>query len=480
MGTDAPPRPNPLPLTVWHNRGEPAHGLLARAVDLNVPGALRTYRRLFGSKDGHLVTNIPPREVALFCSADPDRVATSSPRFEGQFVSLLGELLRGRDYSVRHRRWCPDCLLEAGWHRAWWDVGFVTSCPRHGCSLVDLCPCGRNITWANQPGLLFCTCGRELATAPSARLSDGECAFDRYVVGRMTGEGVLRDAWLDPLPLHEAADLVRQLGGFVLDPFQERSFSGNQDSVREVMAAGFQAVSDFPASVERAMERVRTEEDRLKPPHFLHSNEFRSWLVESEPASLAGALSGFFLHHARRDRRPGAEGEIPYGWFRLEHGADLCCVSQAEFRRILRALGAWPRRGTAGGWLCIDPFFLGWLARNVRNGKDIKELADDLDVTEADARSLVQTGLVQPFVPRGWGIREFFGPAEPEALLRKMATKIAPRETEFKRLYPLPLAADDLGLSIADAVIDVLDDRLPVHALSKQGIGISKFLVALM
>jgi hypothetical protein len=423
-----------------------------------VPGALRAYRRLFGSKDGHLVTNIPPLEIAAFCSADPASVAVSSPRFEGQFVHLMGERLRSRDYSVRLRRWCPDCLLEAGWHRGWWDVGFVTSCPRHMCCLVDLCPCGRKITWANQPGLLFCTCGRELATASSTRLSEDECAFDRY----------------------EAVELVRQLGSFALDPFQERGTLGTSDSVRKVMAAGFQAVSDFPASVERAMERVRAAKgDRLQPPHFLHSNEFRTWLVESEPAPLSGALSGFFLHHARRAREADIEGELPYGWFRLEHGADLCCVSQAEFQRILRALGAWPREGVAGGWLCIDPFFLGWLVRNVRNGKDIKELADDLDVTEADARSLVQAGLVQPFVPRCWGVREFFGPAEPEALLRKLAAKVSPTRRDFRKLYPLRMAAEEMGVPLSEAIIGIFDNKLPVPAVGRHQVGLDRLLVGL-
>jgi len=229
-------RPSPLPLTAGHTPGEPAHGLLARAVDLNVPGALRAYRRLFGSKDGHLVTNIPPLEIAAFCSADP-------------------------------------------------------------------------------------------------------------------------------------------------------------------------------ASV---------------------------------------------------------------------HGADLCCVSQAEFQRILRALGAWPREGVAGGWLCIDPFFLGWLVRNVRNGKDIKELADELDVTEVDARSLVQAGLVQPFVHRGWGIREFFGPTEPEALLRKLEAKVSPWRTDFRRLYPLPMAAAEIGVPLADAVIGILEGRLPVPALGKHGAGLNRVLVGVV
>lgn len=95
---------------------------------------------------------------------------------------------------------CPQCLVEdeMPYFRLAWRFAFLTSCPVHGCSLIDSCPdCGKGLWPSNLKALAprawkgFLHCywcgGRILSGAPSSRPADHHsarlwrCAFEGAV-----------------------------------------------------------------------------------------------------------------------------------------------------------------------------------------------------------------------------------------------------------------------------------------------------------
>jgi len=181
------PNPHPLPLRPRQETYEPAHAMLVKAADLNVPGAASYFRELLGNGPSQLVTSVDPQAVARFCRVDGAVLSHASPAFDGNFVTLMGHRFKRRDYTVKDRRWCPLCLGENGSHRTWWDLTHVTSCGRHRTLLRDACACGKRTRWAGSASLIACPCGRPLKDTPPNRPDWMDCAFDDYLVARLLG-----------------------------------------------------------------------------------------------------------------------------------------------------------------------------------------------------------------------------------------------------------------------------------------------------
>lgn len=60
-------------------------------------------------------------------------------------------------------RFCPQCLLEKGFHFALWEQPLVMACPEHGCILFTACPkCSENFVWFYIRPLWRCRCGNPI------------------------------------------------------------------------------------------------------------------------------------------------------------------------------------------------------------------------------------------------------------------------------------------------------------------------------
>lgn len=105
------------------------------------------------------------------------------------------------------RRVCPDCLREAAYHRAVWDLTFISVCPVHRKILVDTCrSCGRPLGWA---GADLTRCGYADSGDLTAALADDVSEED--VRATKAVHGLLRDE-----RFAADADRVR-----ALPPFQD-------------------------------------------------------------------------------------------------------------------------------------------------------------------------------------------------------------------------------------------------------------------
>jgi hypothetical protein len=399
----------------------------------------------------------------------------ASPRFEGLMVSVIGERFRARDYSASYRRWCPDCLLETGSHRTWWELPYVTSCPRHGIALSESCICGERPTWAASPSVLHCRCGRELSSSRAETLDAGDVAFDAYLINRMTGERAQAVRWLDAMEMHEAMDAVRAVGRFVLDPFSETAFSHRQEDRRRLMSAGFNAILDIPAAVAATLGRIYAGmAHMLAPPHFMYSDEFRCWLVRDFRNGLKDAIRHCIRQWTETRTLGLGPHDVPYGYFALEHAGVTCGFDLAYVRNVM-ALHRKPLSGPMRG--SVDPVTMAWLRHHVGNRRTAREVADELDVPLREVFPLMREGLVKPFAKVPGVAFLFFSPDEPGRLVRRIEVACRRNGDAATSLLPLPAVSRSLGVPVAVLAKAVLDGDLRAARVSRGSVGLSRYLV---
>ena len=82
------------------------------------------------------------------------------------------------------RRICPDCLAEAAYHRAIWDLTFIAACPIHLKLLIDACRvCGQPLKWTGGD-LTRCTCQRgDLTRMATSSVSEADALGTKAVYG---------------------------------------------------------------------------------------------------------------------------------------------------------------------------------------------------------------------------------------------------------------------------------------------------------
>ncbi|MBT4196280.1 MAG: hypothetical protein HN868_18330 [Gammaproteobacteria bacterium] len=85
---------------------------------------------------------------------------------------------RETDEYISMKNWCvcPECLNEERGHQKFWQISFVTACPRHGKKLIEQCPsCREKLSIKNALSSKCKSCGEHL-TSESAETSELSCS----------------------------------------------------------------------------------------------------------------------------------------------------------------------------------------------------------------------------------------------------------------------------------------------------------------
>lgn len=145
---------------------------------------------------------------ALRSGPEPHPYAPWAQVFLGQVVDNV----QLRDWR---RAFCPACLNEAAFHRASWELHFLTACPVHRCALATICPrCEKAVDW-NTSTLTGCRCGQDLRVAPVEEWDPVQLRATDYIAARLAGtvpEG--EPACLRGLPLLHAVEMLRFFGAW--------------------------------------------------------------------------------------------------------------------------------------------------------------------------------------------------------------------------------------------------------------------------
>lgn len=166
-------------------------------------------------------------------------------------------------FALRDFRWqfCPKCLAEQPYHRAVWNVALVTTCPSHGCYLIDACPrCAKKLS-IGMGSVCRCSCEFELAASPLRRATPEECGFSARVEQLWTGdipnEGL--NSVVETLSLVHLIRLVSFLAGIEVDDQSEASrWRARNRSLEEThrrIAQGYSAVTRWPEGFYELLDR---------------------------------------------------------------------------------------------------------------------------------------------------------------------------------------------------------------------------------
>jgi hypothetical protein len=139
---------------------------------------------------------------------------------------------------VERPAFCIQCVKEAGYVRALWDMAPAVACPRHASLGVDHClTCGRLLTWYRR-GLLKCRCNAdlgEMAGVPADRLLVDLMKFLEAKIERSDMQAIeiaseFPVSLLEAMPLFDCLRLVEVLG----DVGTKYSLKRGEDNVHRV------------------------------------------------------------------------------------------------------------------------------------------------------------------------------------------------------------------------------------------------------
>lgn len=227
---------------------EAAHGLYVRLCDIN--GIYQT--DIMRARTGVSL----PRTRLGFQLPDLARIAHCSlPALEqhayrggsGTQLRFRNQILRGRDDLTASRRLCPECLAEEPYHRFWWDLSFIDTCPAHRRRLVTRCACGGPVSWKS--GLLRCChlCASDKWSSAPMEPDAGILAVDAWLISRF---GPVVDDSADPplkgVGVRHAVDLLERVGAMHLRGRDDR-LAGLEDlglDAAYVRARGYEVIRE--------------------------------------------------------------------------------------------------------------------------------------------------------------------------------------------------------------------------------------------
>ncbi len=242
---------------------ESPRGLIVRVAEDNLCSSLQMADWLGLAGLRNRVIGDPVAMAELFGVA-PDVVLSLGFRADG--VETVGAQKVSADMvSGWERRYCPACLASKPYHRRLWEHRQISSCPVHGCGLLDHCPECRSNGVANTAGwgrgfLLTCEAGHrlDLLPAPAADGTLGVAAVHRAFGFECGGpalhpgfEALPGQAMLDVLVFLGRMDVVVAGGNPGAIPARE------METHPALLEAGARIAQDWPARFHGLCDRLR-------------------------------------------------------------------------------------------------------------------------------------------------------------------------------------------------------------------------------
>lgn len=186
------------------------------------------------------------------------------------YRSFRGTELRNYHAQLDPCRVCPECLRDAPYCRAAWDIRFACACPRHRVLLLDRCQgCQKPISWRRRSVTQCESCQADFRAFRSAAAEDSAIALCRSIykaVGiehGVTVSPVDLPAFVDFLPALQLLDFIKFLGSYGLDPHGElerlRLPRRKPEHLHQMLIAAADALRNWPTGFHELLDRVRTK-----------------------------------------------------------------------------------------------------------------------------------------------------------------------------------------------------------------------------
>ncbi|WP_080964156.1 TniQ family protein [Rhodopseudomonas palustris] len=298
---------SPLPLWVSPAEDEPAHGLLLRLAERNAVPSIDLITLSTGLTVSRLREGDGVQQLAEMIRCDPASIMASTPRPDGNgHLMIRGERVdRKRDVKHSVRRLCPKCIEESPHHRFWFDLEFITSCPRHGLKLVSTCSCGHRLSWDDVSFRRCIRCsGKDVGKLESTPSDSDVVAMDRWALARLGVGRPVKFPPLDKMSLKQALETIGQIGALDIGGYAKDFVEANGFDVpeAEVRARGFKTLKDN--GLDRLLDRVHNDFLKSGDSHVITMRTaygwFGYWFSSLSPETLPAEIIDTVVSNASR------------------------------------------------------------------------------------------------------------------------------------------------------------------------------------
>ncbi|MHA7062887.1 TniQ family protein [Azospirillum argentinense] len=490
-----------LPLRVRPHPDESLPGLLVRTATANrlrgpqrllrVCGMRRTVAAGAGDPAameplGRLLALPPERLLALsFAAAD------GTPQ-------ILGHRVPGDFVAAGQVRFCPRCLDDACYHRAWWALTLATACPIHAVRLVERCPrCQRTFAW-HEPSLERCRCGVRFSRLPAAPVAAEDLGGLRAVHDLLRTPPDRLEGLAAELGVGDTLRLIYGLGCMATGTRRlARPLAlakRHPERAWRVLDAGWRACQDWPASFHRFLDDLRAGAPR-RPKRFGLEKAYGplpEWLGLHAGAPYAERARAALLEHAaaipvlatrapavlaRRAALPGDRACMTF-----TEACKTVGVSDWKLRSFAARHGLFIAGGGKGEPLLLDAAVIRSLADGVKALADRQRACAVLGVGPGTFDDLGRAGLLPPPAAglaadllrrRTWPI------ADLERIVDDVAVRVGrrPRGRAMMSLAEAACALGPLGLGMATVLGAIADGRLRPSPAGRGKRGLRRFAV---
>ncbi len=182
----------------------------------------------------------------------------SGPVIQSTSIEVDTFGLQTVDFTHIHRRWCPSCIVQAGWMRPLWRLKVATICVIHRTRLVQVCSQCHCFPSLQEMLHGACKCGNRFADS-SIQATRTELQIAHALSESLKGIATLNLRETDvKLATHQLVRLICYIGHFVKGPLLRRP--GKIRELEDIsVAAGLVAgtakvLADWPSAFWRCLE----------------------------------------------------------------------------------------------------------------------------------------------------------------------------------------------------------------------------------
>ena len=402
-----------LPRWVRPEKFEPPHGCLLRLAECNGLPGTNAVLSITGLRVGMLRIgrDLDLLATVLNCDVGELEANSTAQRNNAQAV-VSGHILRPEADLLPSsiRRVCPACVAQSAHQRTWWDWSFVSTCPTHGCMLVDQCSCGSKLSWKD--GCVFkcysCQFG-DVRDLPLELVHPRTSAPDLWAIERFTGGDAARVEFLDDVPLGYAAEMVKRIG--MLDLFGYRLSCptlAEPTVVRDARARGFDLVRSGAVgdALDRAYGGYIKSDARFPPTLNRMYGWFYPWFIYNGGARLFPRLGQEIFAHAstRIQVTRRAFSNIMRsgtGPVTLSEAASMAKVRPGTMRKLLSNEGLIRPEKQKGVPVLVERSVAERMAGDVAEAWSLTGLGDRLGLSRKALTKLVRSNIVPCWIDGG-------------------------------------------------------------------------------
>ena len=392
----------------------------------------------------------------------------------------------------RVSRYCPVCLSQHARWKVGWELLFADACPEHQVWLIDVCQCGRVITW-DRLDFGKCDCGRPFQWQKPAQCPESVARLSALLLDKaLRNPEAPNPGPVGRLSISQLQRLIRFLGTYGdTQPGPRPQKISYQDRLSvswQITSLAAEILTGWPECLYRILDRLQHERavvggGRLSGRFgYLYTALYKAF-PEDEFSSLRDAFENYVVDHWR-----GALGErnrrFPPGmlqraaWIPSNHACRRLGVSSARLFALIaeNRIAGETRVGPSGR------MFL--MVRREDVDRESEVVADEVDLATVAAMLGVTKRRMLAMLPRlfpeaykttnetsPWAIpRERLDRLVAIIGAAKVEPSLSAESTSFARVLKFWAWTD---AAMADAVADVIVARLVPTGILKGTKGIS-------